>query len=140
MKNVRLAKWAPQIARADFTTNQSPFQAGVAEGVVQGSATPEGAAFRGGDPITFSQAATVLNRVLSVADVDLAAWYADREAVPSWAAQAVGNMESVSVLAAGSFGSSSLEEPVTRADAAQMLCAAGTLLAGEEPGLLDWLG
>ena len=81
-----------------------------------------------------------MNRVLSVADVDLAAWYADREAVPSWAAQAVGNMESVSVLAAGSFGSSSLEEPVTRADAAQMLCAAGTLLAGEEPGLLDWLG
>lgn len=114
--------------------------AGVAEGVVQGSATPEGAAFRGEDPITFSEAATILNRVLSVADVDLATWYADREAVPSWAAQAVGNMESVSVLAAGSFGSDSLEEPVTRADAAQMLCAAGTLLTGEEPGLLDWLG
>ena len=114
--------------------------AGVAEGVVQGSATAEGAAFRGGDPITFNEAATVLNRVLSVADVDLAVWYADREAVPSWAAQAVGNMESVSVLSAGSFGSAALDEPVTRADAAQMLCAAGTLLAGEEPGLLDWLG
>lgn len=114
--------------------------AGVAEGVVQGSATAEGAAFRGEDPITFNEAATVLNRVLSVADVDLAVWYADREAVPSWAAQAVGNMESVSVLSAGSFGSAALDEPVTRADAAQMLCAAGTLLAGEEPGLLDWLG
>jgi len=28
---------------------------------------------------------------------------------------------------------------VTRADAAQMLCAAGTLLAGEETGFLDWM-
>ena len=114
--------------------------AGVADGIVQGVATEDGAAFRGEDPITFNEAATVLNRVLDVADVELEVWYADREAVPSWAAQAVGNMEAVSVLSAGSFGSDGLDGAVTRADAAQMLSAARTLLEGEPSGPLDWLG
>lgn len=114
--------------------------AGVAEGIVRGVSTAEGAAFRGEDPITFNEAATVLNRALDVADVELEVWYADRESVPSWAAQAVGNMEAVSVLSAGSFGSDSLGSAVTRADAAQMLSAAATLLEGDPSGPLDWLG
>ena len=113
--------------------------AGVADGIIQGVSTEEGVAFQGDEPITFNEAATVLNRVLAVEDVDLASWYADREAVPSWAAQAVGNMEAVSVLAAGSFGSAAMGETVTRADAAQMLSAADTLLDGEPAGLFDWL-
>ena len=114
--------------------------AGVADGIVQGKATAEGAAFQGEEPITFNEAATVLNRMLNLGDVDLDVWYADREAVPSWAAQAVGNMEAFSVLSAGSFGSKTMEQTVTRADAAQMLSAASTLLAGEEPeGLFGWL-
>lgn len=116
--------------------------AGVAEGIVYGSASPEGVAFRGTDAITFNEAATVLDRVLDLGNVDLDVWYADRETAPSWAAQAVGNMEAVSVLAAGSFGSLSMEAPVTRADAALMLSAARTLLDGqkEEPsGLFGWL-
>lgn len=115
--------------------------AGVADGIVQGKTTAEGVAFQGEDAITFNEAATVLNRVLDLGDVDLDVWYADREEIPSWAAQAVGNMEAVSVLSAGSFGSSGLEQAVTRADAAQMLSAARTLLDGEETssGLLGWL-
>ena len=114
--------------------------AGVAEGIIQGKSGAEGAVFRGEEPITFSEAATVLDRVLDLGDVDLDVWYADREAVPSWAAQAVGNMEAVSVLSVGSFGSLTMEEAVTRADAAEMLCAAQTLLEGEEPrSLLEWL-
>ena len=32
----------------------------------------------------------MLNRVLDLGDVELEVWYADRDAVPSWAAQAVG--------------------------------------------------
>ena len=114
--------------------------AGVADGIVQGTSTAEGVAFRGDSPITFNEAATVLNRLLDVEDVDLAAWYAGRETVPSWAAQAVGNLEAVNVLAAGSFGSDSLDTTVTRADAAQMLSAARTLLEKEEDGgLFGWL-
>ena len=115
--------------------------AGVTDGIVQGKTTAEGAAFRGEEPITFNEAATVLDRVLDLGDVELDVWYADREAMPSWAAQAVGNMEAVSVLAAGSFGSQTMEQAVTRADAARMLSAAKTLLDGEEPeGLFRWLG
>ena len=115
--------------------------AGVTDGIVQGKTTADGAAFRGEEPITFNEAATVLDRVLDLGDVELDVWYADREAVPFWAAQAVGNMEAVSVLAAGSFGSQTMEQAVTRADAARMLSAAKTLLDGEEPeGLFRWLG
>jgi len=114
--------------------------AGVADGIVQGKAGAEGSEFRGEEAISYNEAATVLDRVLDLGDVDLDVWYADREAVPSWAAQAVGNMEAVSVLRVGSFGSGTMEEAVTRSAAAQMLVAARTLLEGEEPrSLLDWL-
>ncbi|MCI2058243.1 MAG: cadherin-like domain-containing protein [Oscillibacter sp.] len=112
---------------------------GLSDGVVQGCSTPDGPAFRASDAVTYNEAAAILNRVLSVRDVDLDAWYADRNAAPSWAAQAVGNMESVSVLAAGSFGSSGLDRSVTRADAARMLAAAQTLMAGDQKGVLDWI-
>ena len=116
--------------------------AGAADGIIQGSRTAEGVAFRGDEIVTFNEAATILDRVLDLGDVDLDVWYADRAAAPSWAAQAVGNMEAVSVLSAGSFGSQTMEQAVTRADAAQMLAAAGVLLEGEaEPtGLFGWLG
>lgn len=114
--------------------------AGAAEGIVEGKPTDSGAAFSCDAPISCSEAATVLNRVLNLGDVELEVWYADREAVPSWAAQAVGNMEALNVLSVGSFGSEGLEAAVTRGDAARMLSAAGTLLRGEEPsGLLGWL-
>lgn len=114
--------------------------AGVAAGIVQGKPTEDGAVFSCDDAISYSEAATVLNRVLDLGDVELEVWYADREAVPSWAAQAVGNMEALNVLRVGSFGSETLEAPVTRADAARMLSAAGTLLrGGEKSGLLRWL-
>lgn len=108
--------------------------AGVADGIVQGSATPDGAAFRGDAPICWNEAAAMLNRLLDVEDVDLSVWYADRTQTPSWAAQAVGNLEAVNVLAVGSFGSDTLERTVTRADAAQMLSAAQVLLDGQPSG------
>ena len=128
----RLGRMAGQLACA----------AGAADGIIRGSSTAEGVAFRGDETVTFNEAATILDRVLDLGDVDLDVWYADRSAAPSWAAQAVGNMEAVSVLSAGSFGSQSMEQAVTRADAAQMLEAAGILLEGdEEPkGLFGWLG
>ena len=113
--------------------------AGLSDGVVQGKHTADGVAFCADDAVTYNEAAAILNRVLSVSDVNLTAWYADRSAVPSWAAQAVGNMESVNVMAVGSFGSGTLDRSVTRADAAQMLSAAKTLLDGKPVGLFDWI-
>ena len=112
--------------------------AGVADGIIQGSATSEGVAFRSEENITLNEAATLLNRVLEVENVDLEAWYGDRESVPPWAAQAVGNLEAVSVLQVGSFGSSAMSDDITRADAARMLSSAGALLEGEYSPLA-WL-
>lgn len=114
--------------------------AGVADGIIQGSATAAGAAFRGAEAITFSEAAAVLDRVLEIENVDLEVWYEDREGVPDWAAQAVGNMEAVSVLEAGSFGGGALSQTVSRADAAQMLLSARALMKGEQSrDPFDWL-
>lgn len=122
------------------TWAKSYVSAGVAEGIVQGKRTAEGAVFSCDDAISHSEAATILNRVLDLGDVELEVWYADRETVPSWAAQAVGNMEAMNVLSVGSFGSGELERAVTRADAARMLAAAETLLRGEDhASLLGWL-
>ena len=114
--------------------------AAVTDGILLGKPTEEGPAFRGEAPISFQEAAAILDRVLNLGDVDLDEWYADREAAPTWAAQAVGNMEAFQVLSAGSFGSDALDRPVTRADAAGMLAAAGTLLEGgeEKTGLFGW--
>lgn len=111
--------------------------AGVADGIVQGSTTGEGVAFRSDEAITFNEAATVLNRILELENVDLEVWYADRESVPTWASQAVGNLEAVSVLQSGSFGSSAMSNAVTRSDAARMLCSAGALMEGKPT--LNWL-
>lgn len=105
--------------------------AGVADGIVRGSATDRGAAFRGAAPITFREAAAMLDRTLGLADVDLSAQFPDRQADGSWAGQAVGNLEHARVLAAGSFGSSAMTAPVTRADAARMLSAARGLLEAD---------
>ncbi len=99
---------------------------------MQGKPTENGAAFSCGAPISYSEAATVLNRVLDLGDVELAVWYADREAMPSWAAQAVGNMEALNVLSAGSFGSDRLETAVTRADAARDALRRRGAAAGRE--------
>lgn len=113
--------------------------AAVSDGVIRGSVTGDGVALRAGDPITFNEAAAVLNRVLALEDVDLAAWYPGREAQSAWAAQAVANLESAAVLSAGSFGSDAMEQTLTRADAADLLAAASALMGDNEPGFFDWL-
>lgn len=114
-------------------------ETGLAGGVVKGTETKAGVAFQGQRGVTFNEAAAILNRVLAVNNVDLQAWYAERRAVPSWAAQAVGNLESVNVMAAGSFGSRTLNRSMTRADAACMLAAAGMLLQSRDNGVFGWL-
>ena len=112
--------------------------AAVREGIVNGVSTAEGVSFCGEDAITLSEAASVMNRLLDVTDVEVGDLSQVRE---SWAAQAVANMESVSVVSAGSFGSESLSEPITRAEAAEMLAASLHLIESREDdgGLFGWL-
>lgn len=112
--------------------------AALRQGVVRGSAGEDGAAFRPNAPIRCREAAVILDRALSLRDVDLALCFAGTQD-SSWAAQAVGNLEYRGVLTAGSFGGDGMERTVTRADAARMLASAAALLEDQDTGILSWL-
>lgn len=94
-------------------------------GLIRGVSTDEGVAFRAEEGVTLSEAAAVLNRLLRVTDVDLSGVPA--ESAGAWSAQAVANLESVRVLASGSFAAGDYQRTLTRAEAAQLLSAAMTL-------------
>ena len=119
------------------TWAKSYASAAVREGLITGVATAEGLSFCGEDAITLGEAAAVMDRLLDVADVQLETASTGRD----WAAQSVANMEAAQVIAAGSFGSGAAEQPVTRAQAAEMIVSAIRILESQqEPaGLLGWL-
>lgn len=119
---------------------KSYVSAALRDGVVCGVMTDEGVAFVSDAPITLGEAATVLNRLLSVTDVDAQDVFAPDAAVPAWAQQAVANMESLSVIPTAALGGEGLSEPVTREVAAQMLCSAMDICDEREGGgFLSWL-
>lgn len=97
-------------------------------GIINGVTTADGVAFDANAQVTLSEAAAVLDRLLEVTDVNLA----DYEACDSWSAQALANLESVSVLQTGSFAE--VQRGLTRADAAGLLSAALTLREGKSAG------
>lgn len=106
----------------------------VAAGAIRGAQTAEGVVFRAEQDVTRSEAAAVLNRMLDVTDVALS----DREAeAPAWYAQAVANLESVSIAPAGGFGTP--ERSLNRGEAARLLSAAIELreARAERGGLLS---
>lgn len=109
-------------------------------GLIRGVDTDGGVAFCASNGVTLSEAATVLNRLLRVTDVDLTAYHGEEQA--AWSAQAVANLESVSVVESGHFSSADHSRTLTRAEAAQLLSAAMTLAEKkqeEEGGLLSRL-
>lgn len=112
--------------------------AAVREGILSGVATQTGICFNGDDVITLPEAAAVMDRILDVADVALDPMV---EAQATWSTQAVANMVSVRVVSAGSFSPETAPEPVTRAQAAQILTAALDVLEEQEQsgGWFSWL-
>ncbi len=113
--------------------------AALRDGVVRGVMTDEGVAFVSDAPITLGEAATVLNRLLSVTDVDAQDVFAPDAVVPAWAQQAVANMESMSVIPTAALGGEGLSEAVTREAAAQMLCSAMDICdEREDDGFWFW--
>ncbi|MBE7004022.1 MAG: surface layer protein [Ruminococcaceae bacterium] len=96
----------------------------VAAGLVCGVPTEAGIAFDAERAVTLSEAAEVLNRVLRVTDVDPSA-FDGGEAV--WYAQAVANLESVSIAPVGGYETEALSRGVTRGEAAELLSAAMAL-------------
>lgn len=108
-------------------------------GLIRGVGTEGGMAFCADEGVTLSEAATVLNRLLRVTDVDLSDY--DAGSADSWSAQAVANLESVRVIESGSFSAGDWQRPLTRGEAAQLLSAAMTLTEKkqESAGLLSGL-
>ena len=94
-------------------------------GLIRGVGTEGGMAFCADEGVTLSEAATVLNRLLRVTDVDLSDY--DAGSADAWSAQAVANLESVRVIESGSFSAGDWQRPLTRGEAAQLLSAAMTL-------------
>ncbi len=97
-------------------------------GLVQGTTDEEGrVVFRADDSITTAEAAVLLDRVLSVTDVDAQTFAAG---APAWAAQSAANLSTCGVLPA----EAGLTETLTRGEAAQLLCAALDLLDSRDTG------
>lgn len=102
-------------------------------GTVQGSVSTDGQiVFCGNNMITKTEAAVLLNRMLSVSDVSEETWGGDTTLIPTWACQAVMNLESVGVLRSATESTSHLSDTVSRADAAQMLYSALNLIENRE--------
>lgn len=119
------------------TWAKSYASAAVRQGLITGVSTAEGLSFCGEDAITLCEAAAVMDRLLNTGDTAVSSVSTGR----NWAAQSVANMEAAQVIAAGSFGSTAASEPITRAEAAEMLVSALRLIESQaQPeGLFGWL-
>ncbi len=113
------------------TWAKSYASAALKAGIIDGVSTTEGVAFDASSAITLGEAATIMNRILDVTNV-VSPGPMERD-------QAMANLQSVGVISAGCFGSSTTETPLKRSDAAQILAAAIGVTHEEKPGLLDWL-
>ena len=101
---------------------QKPYLAtALMHGTVSGYPNEEGTAFAANAPITCTEAAVMLNRMLNLTDVSAPNVSAE---MPVWAGQAVANLSACRILPRGFVPSATL----TRVQAAQMLSAGLALL------------
>ena len=102
-------------------------------GLVQGSRNEAGQViFDAESAITQAEAAVLLNRMLRIADVAVPTFAGEDQNVPAWASQSAANLASCGVLQPDNTGALSLNDPLTRADAAQLLCGALEVLDRRE--------
>lgn len=102
-------------------------------GSIQGRPSSDGhISFCGNDYITQAEAAVLINRMLSVSDVSVETWSGNTSEIPSWASQAVMNLETVGVLKNAADSTARLSSAMTRADAASMISAALDVLENRE--------
>ena len=123
---------------ADIPMWVKPYvSAGLMSGIVSGYHAADGRlVFNPNAPITFAEAAVILNKTLGISDVTGVAAI-DTEYVPAWAASAAMNLSACNILPNGLAANAS--EAVTRADAAELLTASCTVLdARDSGGLLSW--
>ena len=108
--------------------------AALIQGAVLGSPNEVGqVVFNAGDAVTYAQAAVIIDRLLAMGDVPVSATFS-AETTPAWAYQSVVNMEAVSVLPS----SANLSQPLTRAEAAEMLSAMLDVLDSRKTSWWFW--
>ena len=101
-------------------------------GLVQGTRNEEGqVVFQSNSPVTLAEASVLLDRMLSISDV--AEETLCLAGAPAWASQAAANLVSCGVM----DEESSLSQPLTRGEAAQLLCGALDVLEQRQDG--GWL-
>ena len=103
------------------------------QGVISGKLENDRVVFSAQEPITYSEAAAILNRTMAVTDVNTETFAGEH--VPAWAVQSVANLTSVRVM----DGKSDAGAPLDRAAAAQLLCSAMDLMEDRSEGPLGWL-
>ena len=98
-------------------------------GTVLGTISSDGQmVFSGNNLISQNEAAVLIDRMLSISDVSEKNWSGNTTMIPTWACQAVMNLETVGIL----HEVSELDASVTRAEAAQMLSSALDLIESRE--------
>ncbi len=109
-------------------------------GVVRGTYDEQGqVVFNADAAITKAEAAVLLDRALEISDVSTAGvWFADSDATPAWASQAVANLESCGVLRTDASGALGVNAPLTRAAAAEILSGALDVLESRKTGWFPW--
>ena len=108
--------------------------AALMSGTVRGAANETGqAVFNAGQPITATEAAVIIDRLLAMGDVATADTFS-QDLVPTWAYQAVVNMDAVDVVSL----SDPLSEQLTRGQAAEMLSAMLDVLDSRDSGGWFW--
>ena len=98
-------------------------------GVIRGAINSDGErVFMPDKNITLAEAAVIINNISGVGTDGRTAAFTDAEDIPVWAAQAMINMDSASVIAVDSSGAVNPSKPLCRADAAQMLYSAARII------------
>ena len=98
-------------------------------GLVQGSRSSDGqVVFQAEEPITAAEAAVLLDRALQVTDVS--ADTLAEEGIPTWAARSAANLATCGVLSLDG----GLSAPLTRGEAAELLCGALELQDSRDGG------
>lgn len=99
------------------------------DGYISGLRDGEGQiVFSPDSAISSAQAAVILDNILSLTDASQEAFAQNDEAVPAWAAQSVANLASCGIPCSAS------DAPLTRGEAAEMLCRAMDTLTARNTG------
>lgn len=102
-------------------------------GIISGYTSPDGINFKSTEPITRSQAAVIVDKLLSLPEISSdSREFSDASAVPDWANSSVCSLAACGILNGNGSGEISPESTLTKGQAAQMLCNVSDYLESRE--------